>query len=373
MTEIARKITLNNAVKLPTLSAAIIVKNEGKYLKNVLNAIKGVIEEIIVVDTGSTDNTKQIAESFGAKVYDFPWCDDFSAARNESLKHCTQEYIIWLDADDFIQKQDVIKLKWEIKSNPNSAYFLTIIDKRQDMEFQSIQLRVFPNNKNLKFIGRVHEQIAFSVEDEKIPYKTLSIRIFHYGYASEELITSKLSRNLELLLKDKIENDTYLVNLGIAKTLTGLQRIEDSNIYIDNCLEMIDNNTTNVATENQVIAVLTKLNYLQLKGKNQEAFDLLHKYKDKFKHLDSFVLSYGEAAFKIDNYKIAHENFLKIKNNGFSVGIIPLNVDSMFKNLSLLLLFASLHEGDKDTAEDLIRSLCGKNDFTISERLMINE
>ena len=86
--------------KIPTISLCMIVKNEEENLPNALNSVKDVVDEIIIVDTGSTDNTIEIAKSFGAKVYYYEWNDDFASARNEALKHATCEWILSMDADD---------------------------------------------------------------------------------------------------------------------------------------------------------------------------------------------------------------------------------------------------------------------------------
>ncbi|MBI2653785.1 glycosyltransferase [Candidatus Woesearchaeota archaeon] len=77
--------------RIPSLSLCIVTKNEENHLEQCLNSVKNIVDEIIIVDTGSTDRTKEIAKKFGAKIYDFKWIDDFSAARNESLKHATKK------------------------------------------------------------------------------------------------------------------------------------------------------------------------------------------------------------------------------------------------------------------------------------------
>ena len=87
------------------LSVCMIVKDEADKLPLILGDIRGVADEIIVVDTGSTDETIEIAKSAGAQVFDFPWCDDFSAARNYSLDQATGDMVLWLDADDRISQQ----------------------------------------------------------------------------------------------------------------------------------------------------------------------------------------------------------------------------------------------------------------------------
>src|SRR3989344_364212 len=95
--------TLNPSTS--TLSLCMITKNEEQFLEQCLNSVKELVDEIIIVDTGSTDKTTEIAGKFTDKIYDFKWCDDFSAARNESLKHATKNWILVLDADEQLDQK----------------------------------------------------------------------------------------------------------------------------------------------------------------------------------------------------------------------------------------------------------------------------
>ena len=96
---------------MKTISLCMIVKNEEAILDRCLSSIKGIVDEIIIVDTGSNDNTKKIAYKYTDKVFDFEWVQDFSKARNFSFSKATKDYIMWLDADDVILKEDYIKLE----------------------------------------------------------------------------------------------------------------------------------------------------------------------------------------------------------------------------------------------------------------------
>ncbi|MBC8066081.1 MAG: glycosyltransferase family 2 protein, partial [Chlorobia bacterium] len=89
------------------LSACLIVKNESKNLSRCLESLKGIVDEIVVVDTGSTDDTVAIAESFGAKMGSFEWSHDFSAARNHSLEIATGDWVLWIDADEVLVPESV--------------------------------------------------------------------------------------------------------------------------------------------------------------------------------------------------------------------------------------------------------------------------
>ena len=94
-----------------SLSLCMIVKDEGKFLEGCLESVKNFVDEIVIVDTGSTDNTIQIAEKFGAKVVKHNWDNSFSEARNVSLKHATKDWILVLDADERISEKDLAKIK----------------------------------------------------------------------------------------------------------------------------------------------------------------------------------------------------------------------------------------------------------------------
>ncbi|OOC58613.1 glycosyltransferase [Paenibacillus ihbetae] len=94
-----------------TISLCLIVKNEEQVLERCLHSVKEVVDEIIIVDTGSTDHTLEIAARYTDRIYHFDWIDDFSAARNYSFSHATKEYILWLDADDWLQPADLEKFK----------------------------------------------------------------------------------------------------------------------------------------------------------------------------------------------------------------------------------------------------------------------
>ena len=94
-----------------SVSLCLMVRNEEAVLPGCLQSTADLVNEIIVVDTGSTDRTKEIAANFGAKVFDFPWCDDFAAARNECIRHATGEWIFWMDADERIDEANREKLR----------------------------------------------------------------------------------------------------------------------------------------------------------------------------------------------------------------------------------------------------------------------
>ena len=119
-------------MKNQTLGAVMIVKNEEERLGDILSDIRNVVDEICIVDTGSSDGTIALAESFGARIERFPWCNDFSAARNHSLACAKSDYLLWLDADDRIDEGSVkalLKLKTRLRPEKDRAYTLKILGR----------------------------------------------------------------------------------------------------------------------------------------------------------------------------------------------------------------------------------------------------
>lgn len=196
------------------LSVCLIVKNEEQNIPRCLNSIKGEVDEIVVVDTGSTDRTKEIASNFNCKIIDFKWCNDFSKARNVSIDNATNEWILFLDADEEIPREDLLRLKNRMRKEENAeAYFFKLINFIKGKDIGSaVVLRAFKNRPEYRFKGALHEQIIDSIENAKkgivIPTE---IRIFHYGYDEEAVdISIKSKRNLEILLSyDENKKDGY--------------------------------------------------------------------------------------------------------------------------------------------------------------------
>ena len=117
-------------IRLKTISLCMIVKNEEEVLDNCLSSISDVVDEIIIVDTGSTDSTKSICKKFTDKIFDFKWCDDFSKARNFAFSKASCEYIMWLDADDIVPSKTINKLL-KLKSDFDADTYML----RYDMGF----------------------------------------------------------------------------------------------------------------------------------------------------------------------------------------------------------------------------------------------
>ena len=213
-----------------TVSLCMITKNEEKYLEQCLNSVKDIADEIIIVDTGSTDRTKEIAKKFKAKIYDFKWADDFSAARNESLRHATKDWIIVLDADETLDKEGISMIK-DLVNGKEDAFLLLQKNYTNDSKiagfvndghsyqnkkyagwYGSFIARLFRNKKGFEFEGTVHELVEHSIEQKNGKIAAANVQIHHYGNADPETAKKKRQIYLELCkkkLKEKADASSY--------------------------------------------------------------------------------------------------------------------------------------------------------------------
>lgn len=355
----------------PTLSVCMIVKNEENGLKRLLPELEKTVDEIIIVDTGSTDRTKKVAAKYGAKVYDFPWVNDFAAARNESLKHATKEYIMWLDGDDSIQRQEISKLKFHLMNNKGTAVFINLNDVKVNREFKSLQLRVFPNNPNIRFRGRVHEQVSFDIEALGIKYSNCPITVTHLGYDSPKTVEKKLERNLEILkeeYKEPGKSEEYLINLHIGKTCLGLNKIDEARPYVEKAYTLVKENKHNVSSDNAFLAVMSKVTILVIDNKSNEAIKVLEDLRELFSSNKTYKLTLGEMYFRNKFYQKAYKELLILKNRRLEVTLVPIEPTEMLKTLTMFLLVSSLSVGDFRTAEGCVGKMFNDSQFKIPRK-----
>ena len=185
----------------PKISACMIVKNEEEFLPNCLNSIKDVVDEIIIVDTGSTDNTVTIAKSFGAKVYHHPWNNSFSEARNHYLDYASGDWIFQIDADEELEQADIPKLRLAISDNRYNGIIIAIHSIIKDGIHKFYHPRIFRRGKGF-YKDIIHEQTI--IEGERLPTE---IRLYHHGYNLDgKEMRIKWQRTTHLLKKQIAQN-----------------------------------------------------------------------------------------------------------------------------------------------------------------------
>lgn len=216
------------------LSLCMIVKNEEKFLEGCLKSVQGVVDEIILVDTGSTDKTLEIAKAFGAKQFLFPWTGDFSAARNEALSHATGEWILYLDADERLKSGQGKKLRHLLSHNNVKAYNVWIEGSTNLREGAVVQRnaypRIFRSHPSVRFEGRVHEQITPSLERMEWAIYLTDIVIEHLGYGQGfDTVKEKAKRNREMLKKQlEDEPNNAYARFQYGNTLSILGEYDDA-------------------------------------------------------------------------------------------------------------------------------------------------
>ncbi|MFA5032167.1 MAG: glycosyltransferase [bacterium] len=176
-------------MKKQSISLCMIVKDEEKNLPRCLDSFKDLVDEIIVVDTGSTDRTVEIAKSYGAKVYYFKWCDDFSAARNESLKYATKEWILIIDADEYIDSGNKEKIKQVLQNPVCSAYSINtknFLAPYSPIFAVNTLIRLYKKIPGICYNGKIHNQIESSIKKLGVKIGITDIFIYHTGYLAKD-------------------------------------------------------------------------------------------------------------------------------------------------------------------------------------------
>ena len=217
------------------LSQCLIVKNEEKNIEKALSWAKHIAFEQVVIDTGSTDRTVEIAEKLGAKVFHFDWIDDFSAARNFAIEQARGEWIAFLDADEYFSAVDAKKLMATLRKiqtdSEQRVQCLAISCAISNLDDDgkpigiATQIRIFRNHLALRYAGKIHEFLQVNSENVR---RADDIVIIHTGYSETAFIeTGKTKRNVELLRK-QIDAFAYDYNLKayLGEALLGMEDAE---------------------------------------------------------------------------------------------------------------------------------------------------
>ncbi len=304
----------------PLLSLSMIVKNEQKYLPGCLESVRDIVDEIVILDTGSTDETKNIAKSFGARIYETQWREDFSLARNESLSHCNGKWILYLDADERVVYPSPSELRTLIENaDPSVGAFYCLIESEHYQMDGSTEVhrggypRIFRNlgYPKIKFVGRVHEQIAPSIFQNGLSIQFSDVKILHLGYnQSREVMESKIRRNYSMLIhhvKEEPLNGYAWYQLGQTLAQMGLAN------EAENAIRMAIRTKT-LSNSIYACAASTLAKMVGNRGKYQEALywaeQSLQKVPDQIYalHLKAYALLY------LQRFEEAEQEFKEVLN-----------------------------------------------------------
>lgn len=208
----------------------MIVKNEERFLDEALRSVAGAVDEVCIVDTGSTDRTREIALAHGARLADVPWQDDFSLARNAALALASYRWIFVLDADERLAAGSRAALTNIGRSTAaRRGCWITCCNLTDNFKgsgaMSNALVRIFPNNPRIRYRNSIHEYVAWDGSDAGLPSDRTTIEIVHHGYLTP-IVTErgKAARNLQLsrLAAERDPADAFhQYNLGMASVLAG--------------------------------------------------------------------------------------------------------------------------------------------------------
>lgn len=317
------------------ISQCMIVKNEEQNIERALSWGKGIVHEQIVVDTGSTDRTVEIAKKMGADVYHFTWINDFAAAKNFAIEKATGDWIAFLDADEYFTEEDAKKLPEIIKELSmheicvgNTKRYCNVIKtlwvqlgSHNEIIGTPSQTRIFRNLPFIRYIGSIHEQID-SLSEEPLIVADLKkqLSIYHTGYAwTEESKEQKSRRNLELLEKELEQHpDSAALQIYFAESLLAAEKLEDALHYAIQASENPDRNFSPARRSSAFQSVLYTMYDLH-KG-SDEYEDSFFSYYKKAVDFDGccpdFDIAAGFWCYAKEDYEHAIEYFESALNKG---------------------------------------------------------
>jgi len=228
----------------PTISLCMIVKNEQEFLPVCLDSVRDLVSEIIVADTGSSDRTIDIAASYGAAVFSIPWRNDFAQARNESLKHATSDWILYLDADERIDERNKNKIRKLIQLQDIWAINVRVIIPQSQRNlvtnFSNDYSRIFRNLPQIRFEGKVHEQILPSINRMGGKVLKSDIVFDHWGYAlKQDKRKFRIQQNLVILTEELQKNpDDPFVHYNLGDTYRFLGNTDLAISHFERILEL---------------------------------------------------------------------------------------------------------------------------------------
>jgi glycosyltransferase involved in cell wall biosynthesis len=292
---------------MASLSVCMIVRDEENLLPKSLNSILPLMDELVIVDTGSKDQTKEIAQKFTNKVYDFEWIEDFAKARNFGLKFATKKYVLFWDADFLIDKQSLNFLKKLKSKNFENFDILSFI--WQTSEDILVPRNFLFKNKDFIFEHPIHEEL---INITKKPFKHQfysQIKIQHLPEVSKRPFRNQQNQQILKKALQKSPNSLYLLSFLIADCF-------DQKDF-EQTIDLIQKYLNLEPSFDRQIMVIEKLIFCYLNLQNlQKAKETVEKYYPKFSKNPIFLLIYADVMVFFDP-KLALESYQNYLRLGF--------------------------------------------------------
>ena len=290
------------------LAAALIVKNEAAVLGACLESIKGVVDEIIVVDTGSTDESVEIARRHGAIVHEHPWTGDFSEARNEGLERATCDWILYIDADERLDPIDRATVEEALRDAPEVAFRLLLRPNSRSTPYR--EYRVWRNDPRIRFEGVIHEKIIPGIQrvadQDGRDIGLVDLLLTHVGYEGDQ--THKHRRNLPLLRRQLEAEPHNLFNLHhLFRVLDGLGEHEEAEQVLEHAVDLVQMTPVPGSDPLGSLAMLDLIRLRHYRG--EQVGDLLTDARRRYP--GNWLIVFYEGRYLIDTgrYEEALERF----------------------------------------------------------------
>ena len=314
------------------ISLCMIVKNEEHRLGNCLESVHDLMDEIIIVDTGSTDKTIEIASKYTDKIYHFDWINDFSAARNFSFSKATKEYIMWLDADDIIQEESrngIRNLKKFLDKKVDIVLmdYHYAFDDNGNLTVTQLRERLLKREKDFKWKNKVHEFIDFN--PKKVNFIIADIYITH----TERIDPEKSSKRNLQIIEEAIKNNAYGFQEATyhGTTLYNLGRYDEALVALNTYFDMVRDNDNIIPI---VDAYMTASRIYAMREDYENAFRILEENEIYFKDKSEYYTFLGDfAKDSIVDYKSAsfyYEKALKCKGTTFRGGAATMKLQDYY-------------------------------------------
>lgn len=365
------------------ISQCIIVKNEENSVRNCLSHLQSIVDEQIVVDTGSTDRTVEIAKSLGAKVFHFEWIDDFSAARNYALDKAKGDWVIFLDCDEYFSKDSVPLIRKCIKDygeHKNVEGLISdFINIKSNGEIistaKNISSRIYKRKSYIRYKNKIHETLVNKNRTDESPVLvdvSNILKIFHTGYDKEIVKEkNKNERNIELL-KRELEKDPANIKLNyyLSRQLHMDGKYEISNEYCLKTLNYIED--YNQFDYYRTIYNTIMMNKLALLKPYEEIKIIFNEATNKYPSFPDYYRLLGMAALREYKSKEAVELLEKCielceNYNSDAESLALGNIDDIYDDL----LSAYKLENNKHKVVEIAVAMLKVNKYNIKVLIIL--
>ncbi len=291
------------------ISVCMIAKNEDNHIEECLKRLRPCKFEIIVVDTGSVDRTVEISQKYANKVFHFAWCSDFSAARNFSIEQASNDWVLIIDCDEYLENVNLWELEQSLEPNSRSVGMLVRNNPYSIQGVRSVMSerigRLF-NRRYCHYEGAIHEQVR-TLDGKEPGSFQIPLTFYHEGYVSESDKRMRATRNLEMLLHDlEVKGPNPYIYFQLGQNYISLSDLNKAAFYFQKGLEQ------NVDTDSAFVQnMIETYGYCLIELANYDLAMELHRRYSQLSYRADFTYLLGVIYMKKGIFDKAIEAFEK--------------------------------------------------------------